>query len=338
MIVCFLNDPRGRHRRAARAVLRQTFFFWLVLLFVDPDPHHAADHRGAPERHHRGADDGAGHRGPGGGRQVPRGARVLPRFCGCRPWSTPSSSPATARSTGGRSPRATSASSASARCSSPSASSPRRSPGTRWSAAIVTFALLVPLFTLGFLENLVTGDVWQEVLGYVNLLRAHGRLRQGIVDTRRLVYYVTTAALFLFFTAAPSRRRSGGRSMAARHIAQGRCSSPTRPLAPASSWWRCSSAWSTTLADALPALRLDREQALPPVGEEPQRRRRARPRRRGGDLPEPGSPLYDPVQRAAVALRGRNPPLQETGRRPGRNLLEAQRLVDRYAIERGERA
>lgn len=67
-------------------------------------------------------------------------------------------------------------------------------------AAIVTFAVLMFLFTFAFFEGLVTSEMTKDVIGYVNLLQHMEDFGKGVVDSRRLVYYVTTAALFLFLS------------------------------------------------------------------------------------------------------------------------------------------
>jgi len=68
-------------------------------------------------------------------------------------------------------------------------------------AAFVTFALLILLFAVGFLDSLVTDDTLRSFLGYLNLLQHMDEFGKGIVDTRRLVYYLTTVVLFLFLTS-----------------------------------------------------------------------------------------------------------------------------------------
>jgi ABC-2 type transport system permease protein len=67
-------------------------------------------------------------------------------------------------------------------------------------AAIVTFAFLLVLFSIGLMENLVQGEAGRKVLGHVNLWTHMDDFAKGIVDTRRLVYYASAAALFLFLT------------------------------------------------------------------------------------------------------------------------------------------
>ena len=68
-------------------------------------------------------------------------------------------------------------------------------------AAIVTFAMLIFFFAIAFMDNLVSGEAAKSVLSYMNLLQHMEEFGKGIVDTRRLVYYVTTSALFLFLTS-----------------------------------------------------------------------------------------------------------------------------------------
>ncbi len=68
-------------------------------------------------------------------------------------------------------------------------------------AAVLTFAIAGPLFAVGFLEFLFTGDVLRELFGYLSLPRHMEDFSRGIVDSRRLVYYVSVSALFLFLAA-----------------------------------------------------------------------------------------------------------------------------------------
>lgn len=67
-------------------------------------------------------------------------------------------------------------------------------------AAIVTFFLLLVLFSIGLMESLVNGELGRKVLGYVNLWNHMDEFAKGIVDTRHLVYYATVSGLFLFLT------------------------------------------------------------------------------------------------------------------------------------------
>jgi len=65
-------------------------------------------------------------------------------------------------------------------------------------AAVLTFALLIPVFTIGLLEMLANTGGAKEILGYLNMWQHVEELAKGIVDTRRFVYYASTTALFLF--------------------------------------------------------------------------------------------------------------------------------------------
>ena len=68
-------------------------------------------------------------------------------------------------------------------------------------AAIVTFAMLMFFFAITFMESLTTSETWKNVFAYMNLLQHMDDFGKGIVDSRRLVYYLSTVALFLFLTA-----------------------------------------------------------------------------------------------------------------------------------------
>jgi ABC-2 type transport system permease protein len=68
-------------------------------------------------------------------------------------------------------------------------------------AAILTFAMLIPLFTFGLLENLFRDETLKQAFSYLNLWQHMEEFGKGIVDTRRLVYYLTTTVLFLFLSA-----------------------------------------------------------------------------------------------------------------------------------------
>ena len=68
-------------------------------------------------------------------------------------------------------------------------------------AAVLTFAMLIPLFTFGLLENLFSDEILLRMLSYLNLWQHMDEFSKGIVDTRRLVYYISASVLFLFFSA-----------------------------------------------------------------------------------------------------------------------------------------
>jgi ABC-2 type transport system permease protein len=68
-------------------------------------------------------------------------------------------------------------------------------------AALVSFAILVPLFCAGLLQSLVNAPKLKDALGYLDLWQQMSDFGKGIVDTRPLVYYLTATLLFLFLAA-----------------------------------------------------------------------------------------------------------------------------------------
>ncbi len=68
-------------------------------------------------------------------------------------------------------------------------------------AAILTFALLIPLFAFGLVEQLVTSDALKQAFQYVNLWSHMEDFSKGIVDTRRLAYYLSATVFFLFLAS-----------------------------------------------------------------------------------------------------------------------------------------
>ena len=68
-------------------------------------------------------------------------------------------------------------------------------------AAVITFAVLILLFTFGLLADLVNQPFLKEAFGYLNLWQHMADFAKGIVDTRRLVYYASVGFLFLFLAA-----------------------------------------------------------------------------------------------------------------------------------------
>ena len=80
-------------------------------------------------------------------------------------------------------------------------------------AFIVGFVALLMLFSIGFLENLITVDpVWlpglREVLHYLSFSNAFDDFPRGLVDTRSVVYFVslTVFSLFLATRVVESRK------------------------------------------------------------------------------------------------------------------------------------
>ena len=74
-------------------------------------------------------------------------------------------------------------------------------------AAVLTFAILVFLVIVGFLQNLFTDDSVQQLLGYLNLMQHMDDFGKGILDTRRLVYYLSATVLLLFLSARALQSR-----------------------------------------------------------------------------------------------------------------------------------
>lgn len=68
-------------------------------------------------------------------------------------------------------------------------------------SAIVTFALLMPLFVFGLLQSLVNNEALKQAFGYLDLWQHMSEFAKGVVDTRRLVYYLSTTIFFLFLAA-----------------------------------------------------------------------------------------------------------------------------------------
>jgi ABC-2 type transport system permease protein len=69
-------------------------------------------------------------------------------------------------------------------------------------AAILTFAMLIVIFSAGLLENLANDPARREMLGYFNLWEHMDEFTKGVVDSRRVVYYLSATAFFLFLTVA----------------------------------------------------------------------------------------------------------------------------------------
>ncbi len=66
-------------------------------------------------------------------------------------------------------------------------------------AAIIAFALLIVLFSIGLVEQLlVSSSVLRDAFGYMNLWTHMDDYAKGIVDTRHVVYALSVGILFLF--------------------------------------------------------------------------------------------------------------------------------------------
>jgi ABC-2 type transport system permease protein len=67
-------------------------------------------------------------------------------------------------------------------------------------AAILTFAMLIPLFSAGLFQA-GADPSRQGLIDYLNMWDHMDEFARGIVDTRRLVYYLSGMAFFLFLSA-----------------------------------------------------------------------------------------------------------------------------------------
>jgi ABC-2 type transport system permease protein len=69
-------------------------------------------------------------------------------------------------------------------------------------AAIIAFAALIALFSIGLVEQLlVSSSVVRDALGYMNLWTHMDDYAKGIIDTRHVVYELSVGLLFLFLAA-----------------------------------------------------------------------------------------------------------------------------------------
>ena len=69
-------------------------------------------------------------------------------------------------------------------------------------AAILAFAMLIPIFSVGLLQSGAGGDpARQNLIGYLNIWDHMDEFARGVVDTRRLVYYLSGTVLFLLLAS-----------------------------------------------------------------------------------------------------------------------------------------
>lgn len=73
-------------------------------------------------------------------------------------------------------------------------------------AAVVGFALLLGLWVLGWAGEALPGS-WGGAVARLSLLRPYEDFRQGLIDTRHLVFYATFIAGFLFLTVRALDKR-----------------------------------------------------------------------------------------------------------------------------------
>jgi len=67
-------------------------------------------------------------------------------------------------------------------------------------AAIVAFAMLIPIFAAGLLDQMVNTPALKGAVGYLNLWDHMEEFSKGIIDSRRIVYYLSGTAFFLFLS------------------------------------------------------------------------------------------------------------------------------------------
>lgn len=67
-------------------------------------------------------------------------------------------------------------------------------------AAILTFAMLIPLFSAGLFQS-GADPARQNVVDYLNMWDHMDEFARGVVDSRRLVYYLSGMAFFLFLSS-----------------------------------------------------------------------------------------------------------------------------------------
>ncbi len=68
-------------------------------------------------------------------------------------------------------------------------------------AAIIAFAAMVALFSIGLVEQLLSASVLKDALAYMNLWTQMDDFAKGIVDSRHVVYQLSVGLLFLFLAA-----------------------------------------------------------------------------------------------------------------------------------------
>ena len=68
-------------------------------------------------------------------------------------------------------------------------------------AAIIAFAAIVALFSIGLVEQLLSTSFLKDALAYMNLWTQMDDFAKGIVDSRHVIYEVSVGLLFLFLAA-----------------------------------------------------------------------------------------------------------------------------------------
>lgn len=67
-------------------------------------------------------------------------------------------------------------------------------------AAIISFAVLVIIFSIGLFQYIVHDSLTRDVFAYLNVWEHMQEFSKGIVDSRRIVYYCSMTLFFLFLT------------------------------------------------------------------------------------------------------------------------------------------
>ena len=77
-------------------------------------------------------------------------------------------------------------------------------------AAILAFAAMIALFSVGLLEQLVvSSSFFKSAFSYMNLWTQMDDFARGIVDTRHVVYQLSVGLLFLFLAARSLELKKG---------------------------------------------------------------------------------------------------------------------------------
>ena len=77
-------------------------------------------------------------------------------------------------------------------------------------AAILAFAAMIALFSVGLLEELVvSSSFFKSAFSYMNLWTQMDDFARGIVDTRHVVYQLSVGLLFLFLAARSLELKKG---------------------------------------------------------------------------------------------------------------------------------
>ncbi len=70
---------------------------------------------------------------------------------------------------------------------------------SQFAAFVVSFVLILMLFSLSFMQNVVS-PFWREVYQYTSILEQFKEFPRGVLDSRSLVYFITLTVFLLFCT------------------------------------------------------------------------------------------------------------------------------------------